>query len=395
MSPARGVAGPIPGPVTAAVFLIFAALGAEVAAYGPAIPHIEHRFGLGPATAGLIVTAHFLGGFVGIAAFGLSHLRWPMHRRLTVAGVVAGGGLLLAAVAPAWPLLMVATVVVGVAYGGLGVSINVLCATGYDTRSPAMLALVNAAYGTGGFVSPALVALVHGYSPVLAGAGAITLACSVGLRRAPTPSAPPVAVGSIAGRRTRRLIIGFAVLLFAEVGVESGVGTWETTHLIALGWSSGFAAGATSAYWGAFAVGRLLCAPLTLRWAPQRLIYVSLTLVTVVLVLVDAHVAPPLMYALAGLCVSPMFALVLTWLSRLTPRAGTATTYVMLGAVLGSACLPAALGSLISLAGVEYLPLGLASCSVAALGIAVLISVDTRRDQPAVGITSVAAPIVG
>ena len=60
------------------------------------------------------------------------------------------------------------------------------------------------------------------------------------------------------------------------------------------------------------------------------------------------------------------------------PNATTLTTYAILGAVIGSALLPAALGGLIGLAGAVALPLGVAACAIASLGMVGVISLRLR-----------------
>src|ERR1700722_9438654 len=169
--------------VTAAGVAVFLLLGVVIASYGPSIPHIIVRFDVGVSVAGLIVTANFLGEVVGLMALGLTHARWSLGQRLGVGTFVFGVGLLAAAAAPTWPLLLLAVFVLGIGAGGLVVLINLYYATRFGHRSPAMLGLVNTAYGVGTFVGPALVALTRGYSIVFAVVGAGVLLCVVFLRR--------------------------------------------------------------------------------------------------------------------------------------------------------------------------------------------------------------------
>ena len=95
-----------PRTATAAAFVAFLTLGVVVATYGPSIPHIETRFGIGASVAGLIVTAQFLGECAGIAAFGLTHARWTVRQRFAVAMPLFSAGLLAAAAAPTFALLL-------------------------------------------------------------------------------------------------------------------------------------------------------------------------------------------------------------------------------------------------------------------------------------------------
>ena len=350
-----------------------------VATYGPSLPGIETRFGVADSVAGLIVTAQFLGGCLGIAAFGLTHARWTVAQRFSVATPLFGLGIVAASAAPVFPLLLLAVLVSGCGAGGIVVLINFSFATNYGRRSPAMLGLVNAFYGAGSFVGPALVGVAAGYAPVLAGGGAIGLLCLVPLRRTPDGPAPALEA-QVAGGAARRLILAFAVLLFLYTGVETGVATWEATDLVGAGWSVQGAAIATSAYWGAFTIARFLGSPLSLRVAPERILVPLLLVAILVLLAIRAHVIPPSGLIAVGLCAGPVFPVVVSWLARVVPNAPSAVTYAILGAILGSAVLPAGLGGLIGIGGLDALPLGLVAYAAACFAMVVFIA--TWRPAP-------------
>jgi fucose permease len=364
--------------VTVAGFAVFVLLGVVIASYGPSIPHITHLFHLTASVAGLIVTANFMGEVIGLLAMGLTHARWRLGRRLVVGTTLFGAGLLAAAAAPTWPLLLLAVFVLGIGAGGLVILINLFYATRFGRRSPAMLSLVNTAYGTGTFIGPAVVALTGGYSIVFGVVGAGVLACAAFLGRAEDEMAARELAPPPLSRRTLGLVLAFALLLFLYEGLEAGVGTWEATNLLSFGSSTQFAAAATSLFWGAFTVGRVLTAPLAVRWSPQRLLVPACIISAVLLLGVRAQIAPPLLFALVGLCAAPIFPVVVSWMTRVIPNATTLTTYAILGAVIGSALVPAALGALIGVAGAVELPLGVAACALASLGMVGVITLRLR-----------------
>ena len=159
--------------VTTAGFGISFLLGIVIAAYGPAIPYIVDRFKVPVGVGGLVVTAQFLGECAGIATIGLSRSRWTIGQRLVGTVGLFSVGLIAAAIAPTWPVLLVVVFLLGYGAGGLLVLMNLYFATRFGRRSPAMLAFVSAAYGIGTFLGPELVAVSHGYEPVLAGAGCV------------------------------------------------------------------------------------------------------------------------------------------------------------------------------------------------------------------------------
>jgi fucose permease len=369
----------VPGrAVTAAGFVAFLLTGVVQATYGPSIPHIASRFGISIGTAGLIVTAHFLGECLGIAGLGLTRSRLGVGRRLTFSALVFSVGLVAAAIAPTWPLLLLAVLFLGCGAGGLVILVNLYFATRFGRRSPAMLSFVNAVYGVGSFLGPALVGITGGYAPVLAGAGVVGLLSVAGFTQTTRSTPPTLAAPRLVTGRTVGFVVAFAVLLFIYEGLESGVGTWEATDLVSLGGSVQFAAAATSFYWVAFTLGRVFAAPIAVRLSPPTLILGALAVATVVLLGIHAHLYAPLGFALVGLCAAPIFPVALTWLTTVLPNAATALTYVILGAIFGSAIVPAILGGLISVAGIQSLPLGIAVCSIVTLGIVAVVSVRLR-----------------
>ena len=364
--------------VTIAGFAVFLLLGVVIASYGPSIPHITQRFHVTVSVAGLIVSANFLGEVIGLMALGLTHARWSIGRQLTAGSVVFGVGLLAASAAPTWPLVLLAVFVLGVGAGGLVVLVNLFFATRYGRRSPAMLGLVNTAYGVGTFLGPALVGLTGGYSIVFAVVGAGVLLCVVFLRRAVDEETAPAVAPPELSARTLGLVATFALMLLVYEGLEAGIGTWEATDLITLGWSAQFAAGATSVFWGAFTLGRVLTAPLAVQWSPQRILVPAFVISVVLLLGIRAGIAPPLLFALVGLCAAPVFPVVVSWMTRVIPNATTLVTYAILGAVIGSALIPAVLGGLIGLAGAVELPVGVAVCAIASLGMMGIVSLRLR-----------------
>jgi len=363
-----------PRVVTAAGFGISFLLGIVVAAYGPAIPYIVDRFRVPIGVGGLVVTAQFLGECVGIATIGLSGSRWTIGQRLVASVGLFSVGLIAAAIAPTWLLLLMVVFLLGYGAGGLLVLMNLYFATRFGRHSPAMLAFVSAAYGIGTFLGPELVAISHGYEPVLAGAGGAGLLCTFPFGKMQTfdPNLPSTTTPlSPSGQD---VVLSFALLLLAAAGIEAGVGTWETTYLVAAGWSTQLAAGATSLYWGAFTLGRLLCAPLAMRTAPQRLLIPCLVIATLSLAAIRLHAYPPLAFVLVGLCAGPVFPVTLSWLTRVVPARTTAVTLALVGDLLGSALIPAALGGLIGLSGVASLPVGIATCAIVCVGMLEVVS---------------------
>ena len=111
-----------------------------------------------------------------------------------------------------------------------------------------------------------------------------------------------------------------------------------------------------------------------MRTAPQRLLIPCLVIATLSSTAIRLHIYPPLAFILVGLSAGPIFPVTLSWLTRVVPERTTAITFALLGDLLGSALIPAALGGAIGLAGVASLPIGIASCAVACLGVVGIVT---------------------
>jgi MFS family permease len=266
------------------VLVLAAAAGLVLSLYGPAIPELREAFGVGGSGSALVLSAHFAGAMTGIAWWGLERRLAPRTwLRVAVALLVAGAAGV--AFAPAWGLVLVAAFGLGVGFGVVVVEINVVFADGFGERATAMLNLLGACFGAGAVVGPLAVAVTGGYRVPFC-AGALLALAGLALTRdlprtarvpAPATERPPFGV-----------VGGFVALCALYVGVESGIGGWETTSLLAGGTGEAAAASWTAGYWAALTTGRLLAIPLALRISAPALAAGSLLLAAAGLVL--AHV---------------------------------------------------------------------------------------------------------
>ena len=101
----------------AAAYMAMFCVGLYAAAFGPALPFIAGDLGVSLDTAGLILTALFLGSVSASAAVAIA-LHGRDTRTLCIAGLAcATVGLLLIAVAPSWPVALAGGVVGAVGHG--------------------------------------------------------------------------------------------------------------------------------------------------------------------------------------------------------------------------------------------------------------------------------------
>jgi MFS transporter, FHS family, glucose/mannose:H+ symporter len=368
-------------PTTVGVLVLAAAVGFLLSLYGPSIPDLRAAYGVGGGGSALVLSLHFAGAMTGIGWWGLERRLAP-RTWLVVAAVLAAGGAVGIAFAPAWPVVLAAAFGLGVGFGVVVVEINVLFAEAFGERTTAMLNLLGACFGAGAILGPLAVAASGGYRlPFCVGAGAalasLTLAGDLprtARQPAPAGDRPPSAV-----------VWGFVALTALYVGVESGIGGFETTSLRAGGAGQAAAASWTAGYWAAITVGRLLAIPLALRVPAPVLAAGSLLLATAGLGLAHVPALAPVAYTLTGLALGPVFPTALAWLAQAAPGARGATAMVFAAANLGGVVLPVVIGRLVDLSSPAVIPTAVLAVTLACLGAALLLRRVAGPVQPAAG----------
>ncbi|MFI6037080.1 MFS transporter [Streptomyces sp. NPDC051315] len=365
----------------------FVLIGALQALYGPAIPALREEFGLSPSAAGLALSAHFIGGVAGVLLFDRLYGRTGNRRILGASYLLMALGAAGFALAPNWPTALAAALLAGLGFGGIDYGLNQLFAVGFGHRSAALLNILNAHFGVGAILGPALIgATGAGHYPAVFLAFALAnlplLLCLRGVRDSapqPTGSAPPT--GAL-GRSLTSVLTVFVTLYVLHVGIEAGVGGWEPTHLETVGYGAGVAATATSVYWLMMTVGRFLVAPLALRFSAPAIITVSCAGMTACLLLATVPALAPYAYAGVGLFIAPIFPTGLPWLHRAAPHARRAGALVIAASMAGGVAAGPALGKVIEWSGVDAVPLLLATTSAACLAATLWLTRRTRPTAP-------------
>jgi fucose permease len=160
---------------------------------------------------------------------------------------------------------------------------------------------------------------------------------------------------------------GFVALCALYVGVESGIGGWETTSLRAGGAGEAAAASWTASYWAALTAGRLLAIPLALRLTPPVLAAGSLAVAAAGLGLAHLPALAPAAYTLTGLALGPVFPTALAWLAQAAPGARGSTAMVFGAANLGGVVLPVVIGRLVDASSPAVIPTTILATALACL----------------------------
>ena len=362
----------------------FLVLGALASVPGPTLPRLRAEHGLGPAAAAWLPAAFSAGSALGVGLAGV------LRGRRAVAPLLAGGALVLGVGCAAVPLapsggaVAAALLLAGVGFGVVDLLLNLTLARSFGTGSGAVLMAVSAAFGVSAVLTPVFVGsapedLVAPFGACAVGAVALAV-LAARLRTAGQPTADAGPAG--AGRHTAAVVLLAAVLL-GYVAVEGGVAGWETTHLLATtDLSDGQAARAVALFWLGLTVGRLLAAPLALRHHPSRLVIGSLAGACLALALASVAPLAVAAYALAGLCLAPVFPAVIAWHADRVPSGRGATVVFAVG-LAGPLLTSPVIGAVAEGAGAATIPWVLAALALAAAAGALVLTGRSAAAEPA------------
>lgn len=400
----------------AAALGALALAGAISASYGPLLRPVTDRFGVSLPVAGTLISINFAGGLAGTLGALAGFTRAPRRPIATFALGVLGLGCLSIAAARGWPTLAIGVFLTGIGFGATDFSLNQSGARSGAGRA-VRLTLLNAAFGTGAVLGPAIVgwlglrALTVGFA--LAACWAWAMAAGVlgittvpparggpgaGAAERPGPAAHDAAGyadggvegaggadgdadggaeggaegaggadGDADGPRWRRagrpsrvvVLVALAFLLY--VGCEASVAGWIPAHLVALGYPSRLATAVTSGFWAAMVVGRLVTVPLSRAVAASRIVLAACPLLTLALALTAVRTIAPACYVAAGFIAAPIWPIGLDWVVAKFPGYRSATSWALTAAFAGGIAGPAIVAGVVSIAGLHAVPAVLAA----------------------------------
>jgi fucose permease len=301
----------------AAAFMSLFCLGLYASSFGPVLPSIAADLGVSLDTAGLMLTALFIGSITSSAAVALT-----LHRRdtrlLCIAGLsLAIAGLALLAIAPSWPVALAAGVIMGFGDGLIIAATHILMPlTSRDV--PSAMNKLNLFFALGAIAGPIWCGAVLATSGerAIAYAGiiafslltlAVMVAADISVHHAITG---PDEEFNLPGNPVAWVMGG---VLFLYVGAEFGLGSWISSYTRETAHAGVFASALlTSGYWGALALGRVLSAVyFSRRRDASRLLAVAVAgagISALVLALSSGNIAISAAAAFgAGLCFGPVW----------------------------------------------------------------------------------------
>ena len=293
---------------------------------------------------------------------------------------MAAGSFAFAA-SPKWPAAVAAALLLGLGAGAIDYGLNGLAAADDTPRGTARLNILHACFGAGAIAGPSILGTFGdaryplAFAACAVCAALLALATLIGFPTAAPDTSPPAAPKHRSAARPRPIVVGFIAFYVILVGIETGVGGWEPTHLIGLGYTPDTADRATAGFWLAMTVGRLLVVPLVRHVSPRRLVTACFGAMAAALLAATIAPVAPAAYLLAGLFIAPIFPTGLPWLVEVAPDISGAMAWVFAASMLGGVIVPPALGLTVAALGTSSLPLCLAALSL----IGCLICLALRR----------------
>lgn len=379
----------IPGPALAGCFIAFTLIGTIQALYGPLLPRYQDGFTLSTTAVGMVLTAHFVGGLIGVL---VSHRLRARHedRTLLIRSMwLMAAGIAAVGIAPNWPIVIMCAFIAGLGFGGIDFGLNQYFADVYaGPRAAAMLNLLNGCFGVGSIAAPLLVSLTGDSTliPFLISAALSALAAVLSLKlpeRHPAPTSAPQPHKPKTQRRitgaTTAILGAFFVIYILHVGIETGIGGWEQTYLEAQDFLPQEAHTWVAYYWGGMTLSRFVIIPLALRFSEKAIVLTCLIGMTAFLALATTGISVHWDFLWVGIFIGPIFPTCIPWLNRLVPQVRGATAYVVAISMIGGVGFPPILGWAMATWGTEALPRVLTGMSALCIAAFFLITAISRR----------------
>ena len=347
---------------------LFVVLGVVNTVYGPALPMLRLIFRLSAPTAGLLPTGQFLGAIAGVGATIALGRRWMIRQFLFVGGLGLVAGCIGIAFTPSWPVILLSSWSIGFGFGTLQVSVVTLVSRLFQTRARKMLNLLHTFLGLGLVLGPLAVAASPPTKPLLAFSGVgLIAALSISCMQKSMASESDQLVTEKSKELLPDFMLSVAILYLFYVGLEVGIGTWEASHLVDVGYSEKPAALLAAGFWASFALGRLVTAFVSERIPDRTILNVCFSAAGCALVGAHLFESIALFYAITGLFLGPVFPTGLVWVNHHHPLSLSSTGLIMGGSMIGGVISPPLIGLAVASYGLPSIPLTMASLCVICL----------------------------
>jgi fucose permease len=273
-----------PKVILALNYLIFLFFGMFMGGIGTVFNELALRTSSALTAVGGIITFLFLGSLLAQIIAGPLTDRYGHRTLLVVSLGILGLGVLLFTNARSLPMMLALVFATGMGQGGVDIGANLVVSDAVGEKNTGALNLLHFFFGVGAFIGPALIgfAIASTGSGLLihwiAAGGLILLGITLFflLKDQGTDETILGKNEAKAGQGYRiylsPILWLFGVLLLVYVGIEFGLGSWITNYMtITTSVALEYGALATSAFWGALALGRLAGAAASRRLSRMQL----------------------------------------------------------------------------------------------------------------------------
>ncbi len=248
----------------------FVMMGAGQSLYGPALPAFSRLYGVSLTQAGVLVSAHWVGCFLGV---GFMYLRGASVTPRHALAAMALGAAVIAALA-GWWVTVAGAVIFGAGYGMSTAVFNPRVLRAFGTFGPSMLSMLNATFGVGAIAAP-LIFVALGSDPRLSFGLTAAFAAAVWLIAGPAGREGAAPSGTPQPFRPAWGIMGFGAV---AIGIEACLIGLGPTALIRAGVEEETAAELLSAFFVVFLLSRVALIFFAHRIAPFTLFTLAVAL---------------------------------------------------------------------------------------------------------------------
>jgi MFS transporter, FHS family, Na+ dependent glucose transporter 1 len=340
---------------TLAYYTTFITLGATMALTGPALPWLARHTLSRLDQISIIFVASSLGYMTGSQLGGRAYDRFPGHRIQALALLMISFSAALAPVLHALWLLVLVLFLLGVFQGALDVGCNTLLTWIHGEKVGPFMNGLHFFFGVGSFVAPLVFARVVLADGEIQWAywifSLLTLPVAAWFWFMPSPPIRRRAPEASSGRSINGVFLLIVFFFVFAVGLELGFGNWIYTFSARLHLASETeAAYLTSAFWGAFSVGRLLGVGISSRLRPQTILLADLAGCLAAFALLLLWPASTLVLwagtILMGLSIASVFATGMAFAEQRVSLTGTLVGWILVGGGVGGMVFPWLIGQL-------------------------------------------------
>lgn len=382
----------------------FVLIGMALTISGPALSHLRDRMHTDDGGIAWIFVGGSLGYIAGSALAGRGLDHGHGHRRWSLAMGVSTVGVVLVALAPTLPLLVLAFAVVGVASGVSDVSGNTLVMWSRPAGSGRLLNALHLCFAIGALCAPVFVnRSIHWFDSVWGMAIPIGLLAFYGatvMSRHPAPvrtRLDTVARSDATGARTWHvaLVCGF---FFAYVALEAGFAGWIHTYVEQIGYGDATTAtGVVTVFWAGFMLGRVGAIWLAAVMSPGWIVAVGMvvSVVAAALFAVFSGAGPMLWVVtfLFAVSIAPQYASMMAFAESHLALSGRNTSAIVGASGVGGLVMPWLLGQLFDAYGPDVLPTVTVTAAVVTALLALVAGRALLRVDQRPPVTSTNAPV--